>query len=69
MVRLSLPESGVDLAGRCAFQCDGCGHTFVDIDEKVNNRTYDYRTYCPECWKLGEFESDYNDEIPKNQIY
>ena len=65
MVKLTEP----DIAERVTFQCDGCSHTFVDSDDNVNNRTYDYRTYCPECWKLGEFESDFDDETPKNQIY
>jgi len=58
-----------DIADRISFQCDGCYKTFVDSNENVNDRTYDYHTYCPECWKLGEFESDFDDETPKNQIY
>ena len=43
--------------------------TFVDDDLNINKRTYDGRTYCPECWKLGEFEADTPDEQLKNQIY
>ena len=58
-----------DIAFKVVFQCDGCNKTFVDSDDNINKRTYDYHTYCPKCWKLGEFESDYDDETPKNQIY
>lgn len=57
-----------DIAQRVSFECDGCENTFVDNIEKVDSRTCDGHTYCPECWKLGEFESDETSGM-KNQIY
>lgn len=64
-MRLSEP----DIADRASFQCDGCLVTFFDSDSNIHDRTFDGRTYCKECWKLGEFESDDEDTSLKNQIY